>query len=658
MGKAKKARSHTKNTNPIGGQTNSGSVTKTTTIEDELETNSSNSPIYVIVEQLQSAAAEDKLCGLQTLSTVCQNTRNIEAILESDLIRIAASLLVDPDTSIRHSTAGALRNLSIISIEICEFMVEQDVLTPLLALLNSYTTTDWHPIFDKTLQNQMDEKSDTFLQAVNLVWNLCESTALALNCFNQTQLLQSFVKCLNWEVYGLDIAIAVAQCLLVISEDNSVAWKILVNYGNELSTLLSLEGNHQNTILRTVSAGILANVPALSATYLNAIIIALGKTLDVDHRSVLCNLTSTLPLLNQKDVLELEVTDDVQFDDESEADGNVRRRKDDLPNEIELEVKHVGWLLLAQRIAAEILTNVCSNDDDEWKDEMDDENLSDAESVNDYDADACKENVINSDRLPVEILEAIKSLSIVEKLWKKVQPLPENVLQILRENEKNLLKRVTSLKVSSLLCLHNLCISISTEDLGGPEALYNVWIDLGQQVFQGDQDVKTLEASTSLMRAALEHLRKSADLFKQMSNSDLQLMLSGVQNCQDAEIRANWLRMLGILGCLLPEHLVKNITEFILNTCLKEEEIWTLSEATDALMDIFSDNDWLKIIYDLNMVLKCKELEKILKTKTKQSKRELNDRYPAVCTVKTNLSRFCKYLEGLMRNYTPQHIET
>lgn len=110
---------------------------------------------------------------------------------------------------------------------------------------------------------------------------------------------------------------------------------------------------------------------------------------------------------------------------------------------------------------------------------------------------------------------------------------------------------------------------MTTEDLGGPDAIYGVWLDLGQQVFQGPNDIVILEPATSLMRASLEHLKHSPELFKQMTLSDLELILNGLQNCSEAEIRANWLRMLGILGCLLSEPLVKVIISFILETCLK-----------------------------------------------------------------------------------------
>lgn len=194
---------------------------------------------------------------------------------------------------------------------------------------------------------------------------------------------------------------------------------------------------------------------------------------------------------------------------------------------------------------------------------------------------------------------------------------------------------------------------MSIEDLGGPSAVYNVWLDLGQQVFQNSQDMKLVEAATALMRATLEHLRSSPNLFNQTTQNDLELMLKGAEICSEPEIRANFWRMIGGLGCLLPENLVKIIIECILQQCFKETDAWTLSEALDALMDIFSDNDWNKISYELNLAQKTKELEKILKNKSRQQKHELNKRYSAVCTVRENLSQFTKYIAAEQRKYRP-----
>lgn len=260
----------------------------------------------------------------------------------------------------------------------------------------------------------------------------------------------------------------------MISEDNAAAWRILSNFGNELSSLLTLEGDYPSVLLRTVAAGVIANVPALSATYLSQLIQALSKTLEVNHRAALNSVTSSLPLLTQKDVADLEVTDDNQMEQESPEQSFQRRRRADMPSEVEMEVRNVGWLLQAQRIAAEILTNICSTEEDEWQEDMDEDNLSEAESVHDYETNGANTSVQNTDKLPVEVLEAIKSLGLVEKLWQKAQPVAENVAQILAENDKNLLKRVNNLRASSMLCLHNLCNNISADDLGGAEGIYQV----------------------------------------------------------------------------------------------------------------------------------------------------------------------------------------
>lgn len=195
MGKTKKGKSKPHKANPTG----------LPSVKDfDMEDEQGSSSLAPILEQLNSNKADDKMCGLQALSTLCQREHNIQAIVDSDLVRIASPLLMDPDVNIRHAAAGAIRNLSAVSVEICENLVEQDVLTPLLMLLNQYANNEWLPGIDKR-SNQLDPKTDTFIQAANIVWNLCESTTVALESFNQSQLLQSFVRCLNYETFGMEI---------------------------------------------------------------------------------------------------------------------------------------------------------------------------------------------------------------------------------------------------------------------------------------------------------------------------------------------------------------------------------------------------------------------------------------------------------------------
>lgn len=204
MGKTRKPRFRAKKMNPVGIPS-----LREISLNDEL--NNDDNPenvISAIRDQLQSACIEEKMCGLQAMAFLSLNQRKAEKICESDIIKIAAPLLMDPNKNVRNAVAGALRNISLCGIEICETLVEQDVLTPLLTLIHEFTNAvDWMPVIDRSVAHieQLDVDGDTLLQAINLVWNLCESTSDALQSFNQTNILESFIRFLNCAVFGIDI---------------------------------------------------------------------------------------------------------------------------------------------------------------------------------------------------------------------------------------------------------------------------------------------------------------------------------------------------------------------------------------------------------------------------------------------------------------------
>lgn len=201
MGKTRKPKAKVAQVNPIGIPSLRDFNEELLAAEDHMD-----GPIQAMIDQLQSISVEEKMCALQSLSFMCNNGQRIQEIIKSDIVKTIASWLVDPCKSIRNATAGALRNLSMNGIEVCENLVEQDVLTPLLALLNEYSLLpEWMPHFDSKMNNQMDEEADTFLQAINLVWSLCESSDTALSNFNQTSVVQSFTRYLDYKVFGLEI---------------------------------------------------------------------------------------------------------------------------------------------------------------------------------------------------------------------------------------------------------------------------------------------------------------------------------------------------------------------------------------------------------------------------------------------------------------------
>lgn len=164
-------------------------------------------------------------------------------------------------------------------------------------------------------------------------------------------------------IFIVNLAVAVAQCLLVISEDNPVAWRVLNHFTQQFILLLTIDNTEKSMLLRTLSAAILSNVPALASAHIYQIFSTLAVALDVNHRDLLGKLSSSLPLNGNKNEPELEVTDD-HMEEETEEEATTRRRRQDLPTELDIEIKHSGWLLEAQRVAAETITNLCSSDDD------------------------------------------------------------------------------------------------------------------------------------------------------------------------------------------------------------------------------------------------------------------------------------------------------
>ncbi|XP_067621525.1 HEAT repeat-containing protein 3 [Eurosta solidaginis] len=652
MGKTRKNRiRHIANSNPLG-------LNIIPVLLDGNQDSLDNGldPVETMRDQLLNVNVEEKLNALQSLAVMVQSGKKdkLTAICQNDIIRIAAPYLFDRDQPLRNAAAGALRNFTVCMPEVCDVFVEQDVLTPLLALLNEYAQdAQWTPTFDAALDGQLDVRSDTFLQAINLLWNLCESSMTALDTFNQSQLIGGLIRCLDHSVFGLDIAVSVAQCLLVVSENNQKVWNALTQHVHALLILLELNGVCGHHYLRTLGAAILSNVPALSAAYSSNILNSLAQTLAVDHQEALSNvLNARVENERNECVPVLDINMETE-EDESEEAAALRRRRLELPTTAEIAIKEVANLLDAHRVAAEIITNLVSNDDDEWVD-SEGEDASESEGILDYDISNANgnEDIHDEDKLPAELIEMIKNLGIVQKLWHKAQVLPDNVVQTLREVSVELIMKVKNLRISSLLCLQNLCNALSPDDMGGPKAIYDVWVELGQLVFKGPQDVAVMEPATSLMRAALERLKTNKELFSQMADNDLELIFNGVKNCSVAEIRANWLRMLGTLGCLLSETLVRTIITFIIEACIEEDDVWTISEALDALMDMFGDNDWPTMIVELNLPEVLKKLEKMFKNKLRQQRRELKDRYPAVQTVRTNLTRFIRYMEIEADKYT------
>lgn len=81
---------------------------------------------------MQAADVEEKYCGLQTFAMLLDSQESLEQMINRGLVKMVAPLLLDPAPSVRNAAAGSLRNLSAIGHEMCEVLMEQDVMTSLV----------------------------------------------------------------------------------------------------------------------------------------------------------------------------------------------------------------------------------------------------------------------------------------------------------------------------------------------------------------------------------------------------------------------------------------------------------------------------------------------------------------------------------------------
>ena len=105
-------------------------------------------------------------------------------------------------------------------------------------------------------------------------------------------------------------------------------------------------------------------------------------------------------------------------------------------------------------------------------------------------------NAMNSSNIPTVILEAFVSNNLVSKVLSKANFPAENVCEILREGTLSgsksqdkisghtILKMLSTLRSRAFLCVNNMLGSnLTVEDLGGSQALFAVWSNLGVLCF-------------------------------------------------------------------------------------------------------------------------------------------------------------------------------
>lgn len=310
--------------------------------------------------------------------------------------------------------------------------------------------TSWQP--KPKEKGKIDDEKETFIQAITLLWTLCENNDFAIKYSNEGHLISILIKCLDISSHPLDVNIIAAQCMLTLTEDNQTAISELKKFEGPLLSLLKMTTEKETelssvTLLKTLAAGLLMNINSSEDTLPLVpcqVGIALAETLAIDHRKLLNGVSSSVPL-----------------------DTN------SLNTESEKKLNHVRRFLSAQQQALEILANLCSEDQQDGN-ESDLDDSDPAEDEDGFATDDMSTDKFYISTLPIELSEVFAAQKIVDKVWDKTILPAENVRQILTENpeSKSVLKQVHVLRCRAFLCLNNLISSLDVEGLGGVDNLY------------------------------------------------------------------------------------------------------------------------------------------------------------------------------------------
>ncbi|XP_066960922.1 HEAT repeat-containing protein 3 isoform X2 [Macrobrachium rosenbergii] len=628
MGKVKQRRQRNARFNPIGlSEAVASDNVVAVGVNEEDSGDITPGGLKIIGERISSAVVEERLGGLNTLAALALDDHAATTIADSRLIRKVSLLLKDPNPEIRLVAAGALRNVSAGgSEEVVETMVQQDVLSPLSDLLHEYKDA-WSPASNdlgEVVSRDVDPMTNIFVHATHFLLNLCECSEQALHFFNQEDLIHVLLPHLDPANWGHTLALAIAECLLCVSENNTNAHTAILPAADSLLQYISrTPDNAIDMHFAATIAGILTNIGYCSSTESN-------------FQLFLQLLASIL----ERDTL-------VHTIEYAAQSGSADTKPSLIPQDLE-------HLIVAQQLCLEILSNICcsEDDDEEWNDSeiVSDDEIGDAEESMDFG---------NKSVLSPEVQEGMKHFNLFQLSLRKVQYPDENTCQALQNLKygPSLLSKLRTLQVRALLCLQNMISALDLNDIGGSDLMYQTWVNLGTMVFRDTCEDSMLEAATGAMRAIMEKLSQDkCEKLAKISLQDIKVILEAGVSCTIASVRGNLARMIGTLGCLLVSQntedslytdertlVLSAITEFLLKVAAQDSELWVSAEALDVIIDLYSDDKTDRLAYQTCLVDSLKEIQPNFKSKYQKQKRRLGDHGALVMTVKDNLLAFIKY---------------
>lgn len=679
MGKSKTTKFKRPQFNTVGLPANA--VKEVDAEEEDHDDDDDGCPAAELLEKLQSPSADVREFACASISRVVQQSQTIPGFLQRDAVRRLGPMLLDSSLSVRETATGALRNLSACGgQEVCEDMVKHDVMTPLTALLRESCAG-----FDGAAVQMNDQKNaveDVANEAVNLLWNLCESSNQALTVFNKSGLLDVVIQCLDRHPHNVELAISAAHCLHTVTEDNP---ELLCSMNTAVlgaleTVLLSSQPGMAHTLLRTLAAGTLWNVKgslpaARQAQTLSAAVATLSQCLDLDAGTLIPELRQAEEARHSNAPAATDMDDQAagelaveEMDDDEEAPKHKRNGKaarvdndfsDLLPRGKE-ELREAMALLTAQQTSLEIIVNMCCSDDpsdDEWEEtSSSDESEMGADGLCDG-----VSNLMSPLCLSAEVHGALINHSIPEKVLKKTQFPKQEAMDVCHQNPswKSLIKKMQRVQSRALTCLHSILSAMDAESLGGAAALQGAAQHLSTLVFgtaELPKDEEFLEAVISAMRSLLQMIA-SKNIPQHMTPQQLMSLSEAATRCEVVSVRVNAVAILGITGSTLAKEkgtaeTLQLIGNALLQIATRDVDLVVNGEALDALFDVFADGDEAETAAkNIQLLPALKALQPVFKAKIrKEGRGKYSPQQLCVLdNIKINLRRFIGYLEKVVK---------
>ncbi|CAL9702046.1 unnamed protein product [Knipowitschia caucasica] len=675
MGKTKTTKFKRPQFNTVGLPAN---AVKGESVEDYDE---ESCPAAELLDNLQSPSADVRELACASISRVVQQSQTISGFLQRDAVRRLGPMLLDSSVAVRETATGALRNLSACGgQEVCDDMVKHDIMTPLTALLRECCSGLDSCATSMEKKNTGNPVERVANEAVNLLWNLCESNTQALSIFNKAGLLDVVVQCLEKYPHNVELAVSAAHCLHIVTEDNP---ELLCSINSAIlgaleNVLLSSHESMAHTLLRALTAGTLWNVKsnfpaAHQAHILNTVVATLSRCLDIDAGVLIpklrqeenCHLTP--PFV---DGVEDETMKDLFVDEMGEGEvpnpkknGKATKMDNDVSDllpEAGNELREAVALLTAQQTSLEIIVNMCCSDDpsdDEWEESS---SSDESELGPDGLCDGVS-SLMSPLCLSAEVHEALINHHIPQKVLKKTEfPRPE-AIDVCHQNLewKSIIKRLERVQTRALTCLHSILSTMDLESLGGEAALQEAAQHLSSLVFGRSElpnNAEFLEAVTSALRSLLQTIA-SKRIPQCMTPQQLISLSETASRCDVVSVRVNAVAILGITGSMLSKEkgsteTIQMIGSALLLIATKDTDLVVNGEALDALFDVFADGDEAEMAAkNIQLLPALKTLQPVFKAKIRKEGRGkyAPQQLCVLDNVKTNLRRFISYLEKVVK---------